>query len=161
MTSFAATKVIGKGSYGKVYHVVRKDTGEKYAMKVINKLKMKKLKQLKKINVERHIMEGLDHPFIMRLDWFFEDQSKACFIMEYMQYGDLLDLMKRFDKFNDEVTAFYAAEIILAIEHLHSQNIVFRDLKPQNILIDDDGHIKLIDFGLAKYNFNPLVKNSA
>lgn len=160
MNSFAAIKVIGKGSYGKVYCVVKKDTGEKYAMKVIKKANMRKMRQLRKVNIEKRVMESMDNPFIMKLNWYFEDQHKACFIMDYLKHGDLLDLMTKIGKFNEEITAFIAAEVVLGVEYLHSQKVVYRDLKPQNILVDHDGHIKLIDFGLAKYNFNPLVRNS-
>lgn len=138
-----------------------KDTGEKYAVKVIKKANLKRVRQLKKISIERHIMERVNHPFVMKLQWYFEDKDKACFVMDYLKSGDMLTLMRRVGKFDERTTAFYIAEIVLAVEYLHSQNIVYRDLKPQNMLLDDEGHIRLIDFGLSKYNFNPMMKNSA
>lgn len=158
---FVVVKTIGRGSYGKVYVVVNKHTGTKFAMKVIRKSQLKRKDQVKKIQVEKKIMEKAIHPYIMSLKWYFEDDNKAWFIMDYMKSGDLMGLMSKLGKFKEEIASFIAAEIVLALGHLHSLNIVYRDLKPQNVMIADDGHIRLIDFGLSKSNFNPRFRNTA
>ena len=101
--------------------------------------------------VEREILEKFDHPFIMGLEYAFQDTQRLYLIMEFVNGGELFFHLKQVKGGFDEVRArFYAAEMILALEYLHKSGVVYRDLKPENVLIDHEGHIRLTDFGLSK-----------
>jgi serine/threonine protein kinase len=100
--------------------------------------------------VEREILEKFDHPFIMKLQFAFQDDFSLYLIMEFVNGGELFHHLKQAGKFSENRARFYAAELALALEYLHSQGVVYRDVKPENILIDADGHLRLTDFGLSK-----------
>lgn len=95
-------------------------------------------------------MEKLENPFIVKLHYNFECESKMYFVMDFLAGGELFDHIRKDQHFSEERSKFIAAEIILALECLHDNNIIYRDLKPENVLMDDEGHIKLTDFGLSK-----------
>lgn len=137
-----------------------KDTGELFAMKVLNKSKMKGEKDIKRLFNEREIIKNIDCPFIVKLYYTFQTTTKAYFILDLLNGGDLYTHIIKNGPMKEDSARFYAAEIALALEHLHDQNIVFRDLKPQNIIIDKDGHIKLADFGLSKKDFDQELDNT-
>lgn len=119
-------------------------------MKVINKTKINERVQKNQIIAERHVLTKISHPFVVRMSHSFQSDLKLYFIMEYLSGGELFKYLKRVGKFSEENTRFYAAEVILALEYLHANGIVYRDLKSENILLDEEGHIKLTDFGLSK-----------
>lgn len=145
LSCFEILKVVGEGSFGKVMKVRRKDDGLILAMKMLD-LKSYPLDPYE----EKDILEGLDHPFIVKLHcWFVEDQ-KLYLCMDYAEQGDLYYHLRRAGMFSEGLACFYLAEIILALDHLHRKSIVYRDLKPENILLASDGHIKIGDLGLAK-----------
>ena len=151
LTDFKKLRLIGIGSYGKVYVVSSKaDSNKLYAVKILNKKDIEKDNLLKNIQTEKKIMEQINHPFIMKLDYAFQSEKRLFLFTQFMSGGDLSHHLYKENLFSEEKTKFYAAEIILALEHLHSKNYIYRDLKPENIAIDNDGHIKLIDFGLCK-----------
>jgi len=113
--------------------------------------------------VEKSILLRAHHPFIPKLSYEFENEKNVFLVLEYVEggmnlrlillnfLGDLFSILKNFNRFSEEITRFYSAEIILALEYLHKHmNVIYRDLKPENILFDEDGHIRLIDFGLAQ-----------
>jgi len=147
---FIIKKVIGRGTFGKVYMVRRKETENIYAMKVLKKYDLSQREQEEHTMTERQVLESSKHPFIVKLFYAFQTPERLYFILEFVQGGELFMRLKTQKKLPEDHAQFYAAEIILALQCLHSQNIYYRDLKPTNILIDSEGHIKLTDFGLAK-----------
>ena len=148
--SFIATKLLGIGSFGEVYLVKKINTCQKYAMKVINKEKIISQNLVRYILTERRILSSINHPFIVRLHYSFQSTSKLFLILDYCPGGDLSDYLRREKKFTEERAKIYIMEILLALQHLHKKGIIFRDLKPDNVVIDDEGHALLTDFGLSK-----------
>jgi serum/glucocorticoid-regulated kinase 2 len=151
---FSTLSVIGKGSYAKVLLVRKNDTKQLYAMKVLKKENVEKKNQEKHVKVERAILSEIDHPFVIKFKGSFQNDKKLFFILEYCPGGELFNLLAKKRRFSEDQTRFYAAQIVLAIEHLHSMDIVYRDLKPENVLIDDRGYIRITDFGLSRTNVN-------
>lgn len=149
---FIILNQLGKGSFGCVYLVQKKDTKDKFAIKVLNKAVIFQRKLERYAFTERNILMKIDNPFIVKLHYAFQTPEKLVLVLDYCPYGDLAMVLQREKTFTESVARFYICEIILALEELHSKNIIFRDLKPDNILIDYTGHIKLTDFGLSKEN---------
>ena len=143
--------LLGTGSFGRVFKVKIKDdiTKKIFAMKVINKNLLIRKKQLKYAVSECSILKKCDCPFIVKLYYSFQTLENLYMIEEYYPGGDLQYHLK-INLLEENEAKFYIAEIILAIEHLHDKNIIYRDLKPENVLIGEDNHIVLADFGLAK-----------
>jgi len=154
VNDFSTIRVIGKGSYGKVLLVKKNDDEQIYAMKVLKKKAMIKRNQVTHIKAERRIMELIDHPFIVKLRYAFQSPQKLYMVMDYCPGGELFFHIQRVERFNEEAVKFYAAQLALAIDHLHKNNIIYRDLKPENVLINKDGYIKITDFGLSKENIS-------
>lgn len=150
INDFELLKVVGKGSFGKVMQVKKKDSGKIYAMKVLKKEQLVKRKQVAHTKTERKVLERIDHPFIVSLRFAFQTDTKLYMILDYFTGGELFFHLKTTGKFSVERARFYAAEITLALDCLHDKTIVYRDLKPENVLLDEDGHIKITDFGLSK-----------
>jgi serine/threonine protein kinase len=149
---FEPLKVLGQGAYGKVLLVREKATGRLYAQKQLKKASMiveqKKILQTKS---ERSILESVKHPYIVRLFYALQDHHKLYLLLEYAQGGELFTHLASERMFSEDVTAFYVAEMTLALNHLHSNvGVVYRDLKPENCLLDSEGHLVLTDFGLSK-----------
>lgn len=150
---FTLMKVIGKGSFGKVMLVRRKFGNDKdrvYAMKVLHKDNVVKRNQVEHTKTERSVLGAVDHPFIVKLIYAFQTKKKLYFVMDYCSGGELFYHLGRAGRFSENRTRFYAAEIVLALEHLHTLGIVYRDLKPENVMLDAKGHIVITDFGLSK-----------
>lgn len=147
---FELLKVVGKGSFGKVMQVKKKDTGLIYAMKVLKKEQLVKRKQVAHTQTERKVLQNVDHPFIVSLRFAFQSDVKLYMILDYFTGGELFFHLKNAGRFPEDRARYYAAEIALALHCLHSHEIVYRDLKPENVLLDNEGHIKLTDFGLSK-----------
>ncbi len=150
--NFEQKRLIGVGSCGKVYAAVNKTTGKYYAIKVFSKELLSDINQIRNIQKERKILETMNYPFIIKLDYALQSESSLFLIMRFMIGGELNFHIYREPKgyFSEEKAKFYAAEIVLALEYLHKNKCIYRDLKPENVLIDTRGHIKLIDFGLSK-----------
>lgn len=151
---FELKKVLGKGGYGKVFQV-RKTTGQDantiFAMKVLKKASIvRNQKDTAHTRAERNILEAVKHPFIVKLVYAFQTGGKLYLILEYLSGGELFTHLEREGIFLEDTTCFYLCEIMLALEHLHSLGIIYRDLKPENVLLDAEGHVKLTDFGLCK-----------
>jgi len=142
--------VIGKGSFGKVMQVKKKDTGKIYAMKVLRKETIIQRKQVAHTRAEKAILQMIQHPFIVTLHYAFQTEEKLYMVLDYINGGELFFHLKKEGRFNENRVRFYAAEITCALCHLHSYDIVYRDLKPENILLDSEGHICITDFGLSK-----------
>ncbi|CCW61710.1 unnamed protein product [Phytomonas sp. EM1] len=147
---FERITILGKGAYGSVCRVRRIDTGEEYAMKIMNK----ELIDFKNVSLERFIMEKMDHPFVVKLRYAFQTDNYLYIVMDLLGGGELFYHLCNCGTFDEEHAKFYAAEIGLAIGYLHSNNIIYRDLKPENVVLDKDGHSCLTDFGLAKANIS-------
>ena len=150
INDFEIIKTIGSGSFGNVYLVKNKNNNHYYAMKSLEKSLIKQKNQEEHTITERILMSKLNNPFMVKLYYCFQDKKYLYFIMELVQGGELLFHLKKQIRFDDERTRFYISELILALEYLHNNNIIYRDIKPENILLDKTGHIKLIDFGLSK-----------
>jgi protein-serine/threonine kinase len=151
---FVVHSLIGKGSFGEVYLVAKKNSNKVYAMKILNKLHIKKRNLEKYAIAERNIMSVSNHPFIVKLHYAFQTSDKLFMILDYCPGGDLGYLLHKTQRFTEEVAKFYISEVILAIEDLHKRDIIFRDLKPENVVVDDEGHARLTDFGLSKEGVN-------
>lgn len=160
LESFNTLKLVGKGSYGKVFMVEQKDTKLIYAMKVLKKSAILDERGKERVKTERDIIMKIRHPYIVKLHYSFQTESKLFFILDFLNGGDLYTHLMHYGKFKENRARFYAAEMILAIDHLHKNGIVYRDLKPQNIIIDSEGHVKLTDFGLSKADFEQDQTNT-
>eukprot|EP00727_Mastigamoeba_balamuthi_P007367 m51a1_g3250 putative protein kinase 2 (416) ;mRNA; f:150136-152186 len=147
---FQLLKVVGKGSFGKVMQVRKKDDGKVYAMKVLNKQAIISRNQVTHTKSEKNILQMIEHPFIVGLHYAFQTPGKLYMILDYVNGGELFYHLKKEGRFPEPRVKFYAAEITLALAHLHELDIVYRDLKPENILIDLNGHVVITDFGLSK-----------
>ena len=148
---FEKLKTVGLGSYGRVRLCKQKKTGEIFVMKILKKNEIIKQKQVDHVYSEFNILSTLKHPFIVQLVGFnFEDPKYIYFVLEYIQGGELFTLLRTKGTFPVPQTKFYIAHIITIFEYLHSKNIVYRDLKHENILINKNGYLKLTDFGFAK-----------
>jgi len=154
---FELLKVLGVGSFGRVFLVRRKDTKKLYAMKVLNKKDMLKKKQIAHTNTEKMVLSTMDHPFIVRLHFAFQNEEFLFMCMDYVPGGELFHHLQKAGKFPEELAKFYIAEVICSLNYLHSNNIIYRDIKPENILLDEEGHIKLTDFGLSKSGITSVV----
>ncbi|KAI7901000.1 serine/threonine-protein kinase orb6 [Cokeromyces recurvatus] len=149
LDDFITVKVIGKGAFGEVRLVQAGDTGKIYAMKTLKKSEMLKKDQLAHVKAERDVLAEADSPWVVQLYFSFQDTQYLYLIMEFLPGGDLMTMLIKYDTFSEPVTRFYIAEIVLALEAIHNLGFIHRDIKPDNILIDKDGHIKLSDFGLS------------
>lgn len=152
LKSFIIHSQIGQGSFGEVFLVERKDTGIFSAMKVLSKQKIFGDNLKRYAITERNVLSAIDHPFIVKLRYAFQNSEYLFLIMDYCPGGDLSEYLEMEGNFSEKRTKIYMAEIITAIEELHKNNIIFRDLKPENIILDAKGHAMLIDFGLSKEN---------
>jgi tRNA A-37 threonylcarbamoyl transferase component Bud32 len=150
LSDFEMIKVIGKGTFGKVILVKSKRDQKLYALKCLKKAHIIKTRNLTNLKNEKKILETISSPFIIKLKFTFQSTDKIYMGFDYHNGGELFFHLSKLRKFNEEMVRFYAAEIFLALSLLHKNNIVYRDLKPENIILDEQGHIKLIDFGLAK-----------
>jgi len=151
LDDFGLVKVLGKGSYGKVMlvnHKQNKDTV--FAMKMLRKENVIKRNQIEHTRAERNVLEAVSHPFVVALHFAFQTPKKLYFILEYCPGGELFFHLSRAGRFPEGRARFYTAELLLALEYLHTLNIIYRDLKPENVLLDVQGHVKITDFGLSK-----------
>eukprot|EP00977_Amphora_coffeiformis_P015355 scaffold4510_cov183-Amphora_coffeaeformis.AAC.40 len=148
--SFEMHKLIGIGSFGKVYLSIEISSGELCALKVLKKESLIKRNQVQSIGLECRILESFKHPFIVGMRSAFQSKDNLYLVLDFCPGGDLFFHLGKLRKLSEERARFYAAEIILAISYLHSLDVIYRDLKPENLLLDAQGHIRLTDFGLSK-----------
>ena len=150
---FEPLRCLGKGAFGTVHLVKQHATGRLYAQKQFRKASLTVHKRLvEQTKTERVILESVNrHPFVVKLFYAFQDHERLYLILEYAQGGELFHHLELERMFTEEVAAFYMAEIVLALEHLHHNvRVIYRDLKPENCLLDSEGHLLLTDFGLSK-----------
>ncbi|KAI7868931.1 kinase-like domain-containing protein [Spinellus fusiger] len=151
LADFQILRTLGTGSFGRVHLVQSKVNARYYAIKVLKKTEVVRLKQVEHTNNEKHILESVAHPFLVNMWGTFQDDANLYMVMDYVPGGELFSVLRRSQRFPDHVAKFYAAEVMLAIEYMHSKDMIYRDLKPENLLLDAQGHIKITDFGFAKY----------
>lgn len=150
LDDFEMLSIIGRGAFGEVRVCRKKDTQQVFAMKIMKKTEMLKKNQVAHIRAERDVLALADCPWVVKLHFSFQDDKNLYLVMEYLPGGDLMTILMKYDILTEEQTRFYIAETALAINAVHQLNYVHRDLKPDNILLDRDGHVKLSDFGLCK-----------
>ncbi|KAI9066755.1 Pkinase-domain-containing protein [Trametes sanguinea] len=148
---FEFLKLIGRGTFGRVFQVRKKDTKRIYAMKVLSKREIIEKKEVAHTIGERKILQrSLECPFLVGLKFSFQTETDLYLVTDFKSGGELFWHLQKETRFSEERARFYVAELILALEHLHKYDIVYRDLKPENILLDATGHVALCDFGLSK-----------
>ncbi|CAG6016654.1 unnamed protein product [Menidia menidia] len=150
MSDFDYLKLLGKGTFGKVILVREKASGKYYAMKILKKEVIIAKDEVAHTLTESRVLKNTRHPFLTSLKYSFQTKDRLCFVMEYVNGGELFFHLSRERVFSEERTRFYGAEIVSALNYLHSAKIVYRDLKLENLMLDKDGHIKITDFGLCK-----------
>lgn len=148
---FELLKVLGKGAFGKVMLAQKKDSKKIYAIKVLKKQQIIEMDQLEHTKAEKTILQHVNHPFLVGLEYAFQTPEKLYFVMEFMQGGELFQHLRNQKRFSEEQAKFYAACITLGLGHLHNKDFIYRDLKLENLLLDEWGFAKLTDFGLAKF----------
>uniref|UniRef100_A0A8C9WMB7 3-phosphoinositide-dependent protein kinase 1 n=1 Tax=Scleropages formosus TaxID=113540 RepID=A0A8C9WMB7_SCLFO len=147
---FRFGKILGEGSFSTVVLAREHSTGKEYAIKILEKRHIMKENKAQYVKRERDVMSILDHPFFVKLYFTFQDDEKLYFGLSYAKNGELLKYIRKIGSFDETCTRFYSAEIVCALEYLHSKGIIHRDLKPENILLSEDMHIQITDFGTAK-----------
>ncbi|CAJ1952104.1 unnamed protein product [Sphenostylis stenocarpa] len=147
---FEIIKPISRGAFGRVFLAKKRTTGDLFAIKVLKKADMIRKNAVESILAERDILITVRNPFVVRFFYSFTCRENLYLVMEYLNGGDLYSLLRNLGCLDEEVARVYIAEVVLALEYLHSLRVVHRDLKPDNLLIAHDGHIKLTDFGLSK-----------
>lgn len=146
---FVKIKTLGIGAFGEVCLVCKVDTHALYAMKTLRKKDVLNRNQVAHVKAERDILAEADNEWVVKLYYSFQDKDSLYFVMDYIPGGDMMSLLIRMEVFPEHLARFYIAELTLAIESVHKMGFIHRDIKPDNILIDLDGHIKLTDFGLC------------
>jgi serine/threonine protein kinase len=147
---FMPLKTLGRGSFAKVLLVRKRDTGELFAMKILSKKAIMARNQIEHTMAERLILGNVQHPYIVALRYAFQTEDQLYLVLDYCSGGELFFHLKREGRFPESTVRVYIAEITLALEYLHARNIIYRDLKPENVLLDREGHVLLADFGLSK-----------
>merc|ERR1712173_258305 len=146
---FDPLKVIGKGAFGVVRLVQKIDNGHVYAMKVLRKSEMVEKEQVAHVRAERDILVEVDHTWVVKMFYSFQDQENLYLVMEFLAGGDVMTLLMKKDTLSEDAAQFYIAETALAIQTIHNLGFIHRDIKPDNLLLDSRGHVKLSDFGLC------------
>ncbi|GFP88277.1 probable serine/threonine protein kinase ire [Phtheirospermum japonicum] len=147
---FEIMKPISRGAFGRVFLARKRSTGDLFAIKVLKKADMIRKNAVESILAERDILISVRNPFVVRFFYSFTCRENLYLVMEYLNGGDLFSLLRNLGCLEEDMARVYIAEVVLALEYLHSLNVIHRDLKPDNLLIGPDGHIKLTDFGLSK-----------
>ncbi|XP_059483886.1 cAMP-dependent protein kinase catalytic subunit PRKX isoform X1 [Neocloeon triangulifer] len=174
LDDFEILKTIGTGTFGRVCLCQEKQPGGSgalsaggpssnkqsddnktkggtyWALKILLLKDVIRLKQVEHVKNEKRILAAINHPFIVRLEWSHHDDKALYMLLEYVCGGELFSYLRHAGRFSPKTACFYSAEIVSALEYLHSKSIVYRDLKPENLLLDREGHLKITDFGFAK-----------
>nr|DAD48704.1 TPA_asm: hypothetical protein HUJ06_018641 [Nelumbo nucifera] len=147
---FELGKIYGVGSYSKVVRAKKKDTGNVYALKIMDKKFITKENKTSYVKLERIVLDQLDHPGIIRLFFTFQDTFSLYMALESCEGGELFDQITWKGRLSEDEARFYAAEVVDALEYIHGVGLIHRDIKPENLLVTAEGHIKIADFGSVK-----------
>ncbi|KAH3808354.1 cAMP-dependent protein kinase catalytic subunit PRKX-like isoform X2 [Dreissena polymorpha] len=150
LSDYEILSTIGTGTFGRVVLVRNNDTRNYFALKVMAITEVIRLKQIEHVKNEKEILASISHPFIVNMYWANHDNTFLYMLMEYVPGGEVFSYLRNYGRFSNSMANFYASEIVSALEYLHSRSIVYRDLKPENLLLDRDGHLKITDFGFSK-----------
>ncbi|KAK4175671.1 putative CAMP-dependent protein kinase catalytic subunit [Triangularia setosa] len=158
LADFQRVRTLGTGTFARVClvrpsHGTEADRSKVYALKILRKTEVIKLKQIDHVRHERQILSDVSgHPFITSFQASFSDHEFLYILLDYIPGGELFTYLRKYRRFDEDMARFYAAEIVLVLEYLHEHQggIAYRDMKPENLLLDAEGHIKLVDFGFAK-----------
>ena len=150
LSDLVVTHVIGQGAFGRVFLGTYLRTGEKFAIKNIRKDRLVQHREtINTVNIEYQVLFESNHPFLCSMDYYFSSEERLYFVMPFISGGEMHQILKSRDKFPEAEVKFYIAQVVLAVAVLHSNFIMHRDLKPANLMLDSDGYLKVIDFGLA------------
>ncbi|EOD28896.1 hypothetical protein EMIHUDRAFT_234416 [Emiliania huxleyi CCMP1516] len=152
LPDFRLLRVLGQGGFGQVLEVVKRDCGKRYAMKVMHKEMMRRClgsSWRKKIWLEKDLMASLSHPLLVNLHYSFQNQEFLVLVMDLVPAGDLSEFVLTKKRLTPDQVRFVVMETVCVIAYMHQASVLYRDLKPENLLIDEQGHIRLIDMGLA------------
>lgn len=148
---FQVIKTLGAGSFGRVMLVKHKTRGERlYAMKCMDKYHIVKSKQVAHTMYEIRVCDAVKFDFIVNLEYFFKDNVYLFLVLPFINGGEMFSHLRTMKKFDETLSKFYAAQIVLAFEYFHFLGMVYRDLKPENVLVDKDGYLKVTDLGFCK-----------
>ncbi|KAF9972513.1 pkb-activating kinase-like protein [Actinomortierella ambigua] len=150
LNDYRLGRTLGEGSYSTVVAAIDLSNSREYAIKVLDKRHIIREKKVKYVNIEKNVLYKLDHPGVVKLYSTFQDNASLYYVLEVCDNGELLAYIRKLGSFDENCTQFYAAQILSAVEYVHSQGVIHRDLKPENILMDSRMYIKLTDFGTAK-----------
>ncbi|XP_050460649.1 cAMP-dependent protein kinase catalytic subunit beta-like [Cataglyphis hispanica] len=150
LEDFERFRTVGTGAFGRVLLVRYKPTSLYYAMKILDKGKLVKMKQVDHTRNEKRILQCINFPFLVFMEFCFKDNSYIYMVLPFAQGGEMFTHLRRMGKFDESLAKFYAAQVVLALEYLHHCSLVYRDLKPENILIETTGYIRITDFGFCK-----------
>ena len=150
LNDLAIAKLLGKGMFGNVFLAVHKQKRIFYAIKTVDRRKISAYELYESLVLERKVLLQLDHIFIMKLVKTLKDSKRVYFVLEYVRGMDLFDVLRKMQIVSEEDSKFYTACLIVILQHLHEREIIYRDLKPENVVVDEEGYLKLIDFGTAK-----------
>jgi serine/threonine protein kinase len=141
---------LGTGSFGRVRFATDMETGACYAIKMLKKIEVVRLEQIEHIQSEKAILESLDFPYIVKMSGTFQDQLYLYMVLEYIVGGEFFTHLRKKGRFDNATSRFYASQIVMVFEYIHNLDIIYRDLKPENLLLDKVGYLKITDFGFAK-----------
>lgn len=150
LADFEQGVTLGTGSFGRVTFVTHKATNTHWAMKKLKKAEVIRLQQVEHMISEKTILACLDHPFIVNLSGTFQDKRYLYMCLEYVIGGEFFTHLRKAGRFENASAKFYASQIVMIFEYLHMQDFIYRDLKPENLLLDNVGYLKITDFGFAK-----------
>ncbi|XP_037934897.1 cAMP-dependent protein kinase catalytic subunit alpha-like [Teleopsis dalmanni] len=151
LSDFELIRTVGQGGFGRVIIVRQKTTDNYFVIKLMCKIKVVKLNQVAHTLNEKRVLQSTNFKFIVKLFYSFKDNSNLYLVQEYVPGGELFRQLRKLRRFSEDMTRFYSSQVILAIEYLHFMDVVYRDVKPENIVLDAYGFVKLTDFGFAKY----------
>jgi serine/threonine protein kinase len=147
---FLLLHVVGKGGFGRVWRVEHRRTRQSLALKEMSKVRIVNKRSVSSVMSERKLLAVLKHPFIVNMQYAFQDRDNLYLAMDLMPGGDLRFHIGRCKRFNEENTKFFVACIVAGLEYLHINRIIHRDIKPENLVLDERGYVRITDFGIAK-----------
>ncbi len=147
---FHVFRTVGLGAFGRVFYVKHKKNKHDYAMKTMKKEKIVRMEQVNRVFLEKRILQSVVHPFLTNLRFVFKTNSYLHIVMPFVRGGEIFSYLRSMRMFSERQTRFYSGQIILALQYLHGAGIVYRDLKPENVLLECDGYIRITDYGFSK-----------